>query len=67
MTLANVGQVVFLQSDPGQYLIGNILYNATHPPSFMRAVSSPAAAATQIITAKFGAAAKYGAPKPALS
>jgi tRNA(Arg) A34 adenosine deaminase TadA len=29
MTLGNVGMVVFLQNDPGQYSIGNIMYNFT--------------------------------------
>lgn len=31
MTLANALQVVFLQTDPGQYRIGNMLYNLTRP------------------------------------
>ncbi len=36
MTLANVMKVVFLQTDPGQHLIGNVLYNLTRPiaPAF---------------------------------
>ena len=29
MALANVDQVIYLQSDPGQYLVGNMLYNLT--------------------------------------
>jgi tRNA(Arg) A34 adenosine deaminase TadA len=33
MALAGVSQVVFLQQDPGEYLIGRILHNLT-PPSF---------------------------------
>ena len=31
MTLANAMKVIFLQSDPGQYLVGNMLYNLTRP------------------------------------
>ena len=31
MTLANMLRVVYLQSDPGQYLVGNILYNLSRP------------------------------------
>jgi tRNA(Arg) A34 adenosine deaminase TadA len=33
MALADVSQIVFMQTDPGEYLIGRILYNLT-PPSF---------------------------------
>jgi tRNA(Arg) A34 adenosine deaminase TadA len=33
MALANVSQVAFMQTDPGEYLIGRILYNLT-PPTF---------------------------------
>ncbi|MGZ4387501.1 MAG: hypothetical protein ACXVZO_11280, partial [Gaiellaceae bacterium] len=33
MALATVSQVVFMQTDPGEYLIGRILYNLT-PPYF---------------------------------
>jgi tRNA(Arg) A34 adenosine deaminase TadA len=29
MALANVDRVIYLQTDPGQYLIGNMLYNLT--------------------------------------
>jgi tRNA(Arg) A34 adenosine deaminase TadA len=39
MTLANVKRVVYLQSDPGQYFVGNILYNlsqAEAPKAMLR-------------------------------
>lgn len=32
MTLGGVGRVIYLHSDPGQYVIGNILYNLTAKP-----------------------------------
>lgn len=31
MALGNVDKVVYLQTDPGQYLIGNTMYNLTRP------------------------------------
>jgi len=56
MTLANALKVVFLQSDPGQHLVGNMLYNLTRPikPS---------------VKAEFAGSRpkppeKYGAPEP---
>ncbi|NEK18183.1 hypothetical protein [Rhizobium leguminosarum] len=33
MTLGNVKSVVYLQTDPGQYRVGNMLYNLTRPLS----------------------------------
>jgi tRNA(Arg) A34 adenosine deaminase TadA len=53
MTLGNVKSVVFLQSDRGQYRIGNILYNLSNPV----ALTHPGGATTQLPT-------KYGAPEP---
>lgn len=32
MTLANIKQVVFLQPDPSQYMIGKIMYRLSRPP-----------------------------------
>lgn len=59
MTLGNVKSVVYLQTDPGQYLIGNILYNlsnswATSHPNDQQAPG----------TAGPVAPLKYGAPEP---
>jgi tRNA(Arg) A34 adenosine deaminase TadA len=58
MTLGNVKNVVFLQSDPGQYRIGNILYNLSNPWS----ISHPRSASTLIAPPKM--VQKYGAPEP---
>jgi tRNA(Arg) A34 adenosine deaminase TadA len=52
MTLANLSSVVYLQSDPGQYRIGNILFNLSNPLT----VSHPTTSATP--------RQKYGAPEP---
>jgi tRNA(Arg) A34 adenosine deaminase TadA len=52
MTLANLKSVVYLQSDPGQYRIGNILFNLSNP----RPVSHPTSLAPPV--------QKYGAPEP---
>jgi len=52
MTLANLKSVVYLQSDPGQYRIGNILFNLSNPQSVSHPNANPAPAA------------KYGAPEP---
>lgn len=56
MTLANALKVVFLQGDPGQYLVGNMLYNLTRPIK-------------QALKAEFAERRpkppeKYGAPEP---
>lgn len=57
MTLGNVNSVVYLQSDPGQYRIGNILYNLSNPMSISHPGSSaPGSSASP--------ATKYGAPEP---
>jgi tRNA(Arg) A34 adenosine deaminase TadA len=53
MTLGNMDKVVYLQTDPGQYLVGNIMYNLTRP------VPQPPG-----IVPGTGATAKYGAPQP---
>jgi tRNA(Arg) A34 adenosine deaminase TadA len=52
MTLANLNSVVYLQSDPGQYRIGNILFNLSNPQSISHPSANPVPAA------------KYGAPEP---
>jgi tRNA(Arg) A34 adenosine deaminase TadA len=49
MTLGNVDKVVYLQQDPGQRLIGNMLYNLTNKPP--KPGDPPATV-------------KYGAPNP---
>ena len=59
MTLGNVKSVVYLQSDPGQYRIGNILYNLSnsvaisHPSTIPQPPSQPTSPPR-----------KYGAPEP---
>jgi tRNA(Arg) A34 adenosine deaminase TadA len=58
MALGNVKSVVFLQSDPGQYRIGNILYNLSNP----RAVSHPSSVTAG--AANVSPPTKYGAPEP---
>ena len=50
MTLGNVKAVVYLQTDPGQYRIGNTMFNLTRP------LEAPAPGAP--------AKPKYGAPEP---
>ncbi len=49
MTLGNVNAIVYLQTDPGQYRVGNLLYNLTRP------LQPPKQG--EIVT-------KYGAPEP---
>ena len=62
MTLANLLRVVYLQSDPGQYLVGNILYNLSRPlPSPAPAKST---AAPMAYAPKPKPTAKYFAPEP---
>jgi hypothetical protein len=58
MTLGNVKSVVYLQSDPGQYRIGNILYNLSNPIS----ISHPGRIAS--VGSIANAPTKYGAPEP---
>lgn len=58
MTLANTLKVVFLQSDPGQHLIGNILYNLTKP------IAAPAKALAFTDEQRPKRPDKYGAPEP---
>lgn len=56
MTLGNVKSVVYLQSDPGQYRIGNILFNLSNPLDYSKPstfLPNPAKPST-----------KYGAPEP---
>lgn len=55
MTLGNVKRVIYLQSDPGQYKIGNILCNLSNP----LAISHPSGAPTSSAPPQ-----KYGAPEP---
>ncbi len=45
MTLADVREVVYLQPDQGQYLIGNIMYRATGTPDGGARAPRPVAAA----------------------
>jgi tRNA(Arg) A34 adenosine deaminase TadA len=51
MTLGNVKAVVYLQHDPGQYAIGNIMYNLSNPLD----VTHPDAPPMPLTTTKFGA------------
>jgi len=41
MTLGNVKDVIYLQEDPGQYKIGNIMYNLTAPSDSKRKHQAP--------------------------
>jgi tRNA(Arg) A34 adenosine deaminase TadA len=54
MALGNIKSVIYLQSDPGQYRIGNIMYNLSNP----LAVSHPSTHGSG------STAVKYGAPEP---
>ncbi|MBY9064952.1 hypothetical protein K7957_18610 [Sphingomonas yunnanensis] len=57
MTLASCLRVVYLQSDPGQYLVGNLLYNLSRPqpaPAFFSTAEALRPKPT----------AKYWAPEP---
>ncbi|WP_028048955.1 hypothetical protein [Cellulomonas sp. URHD0024] len=56
MTLAACGRVVYLQTDPGQYRVGNILYNLSKPP--------PASTTHPTVVARPHPAPKYWAPEP---
>jgi tRNA(Arg) A34 adenosine deaminase TadA len=54
MTLGNVKSVVYLQDDPGQYRIGNIMYNLSNPLE----ISHPSSHGGGPVPVK------YGAPEP---
>lgn len=41
MTLGNVNEVVYLQSDPGQYNIGNIMYRLSKPDDEQKKTPAP--------------------------
>jgi len=56
MTLGNVKSVVYLQSDPGQYRIGNIMYNLSNPLDYSKPSTYPPNPAQP--------PKKYGAPEP---
>lgn len=56
MTLGNVKSVVYLQSDPGQYRIGNIMYNLSNPLDYAKPSEYPPDPAKP--------PSKYGAPEP---
>lgn len=61
MTLANAKRVVYLQSDPGQYFVGNILYNLSEPdppPAMLKALL------TEDYTRPPLVKPKYRAPEP---
>lgn len=58
MTLGNVKSVVFLQSDPGQYRIGNIMYNLSNSMG----VSHPSTHTVAPLDVQ--PLNKYGAPEP---
>lgn len=57
MTLGNVKNVVYLQRDPGQYWIGNIMYNLSNPLSFAKPKTYPNTDPTKKLK-------KYFAPEP---
>ena len=61
MTLANAKRVVYLQTDPGQYFVGNILYNLSlpQPKSALLKMS-----VTEDYTRPSGIKQKYFAPEP---
>ena len=56
MTLGNVKSIVYLQSDPGQYRIGNIMYNLSNPLDYSKPSTYPPDPARPSV--------KYGAPEP---
>jgi hypothetical protein len=56
MTLANVKSVVYLQSDPGQYRIGALMYNLSNPLEVSHPYTHPPAPGHS--------ATKYWAPEP---
>lgn len=58
MTLGNVKSVVYLQTDPGQYYIGSILYNLSNPYSLSHPHSPPESGPVPKLVQK------YGAPEP---
>jgi tRNA(Arg) A34 adenosine deaminase TadA len=59
MTLGNVKSVVYLQTDPGQYLIGNILYNLSNSWTASHPKDQRASGTTGPVPPL-----KYGAPEP---
>jgi tRNA(Arg) A34 adenosine deaminase TadA len=61
MTLGNVKSVVYLQSDPGQYRIGNILYNLSNPWSVTHPHSRPEEQTPPATLQKYGAPESIGA------
>jgi tRNA(Arg) A34 adenosine deaminase TadA len=61
MTLGNVKSVVFLQEDPGQYRIGNIMYNLSNPLSVSHPISHSALNSPMVENKR---ESKYGAPEP---
>jgi tRNA(Arg) A34 adenosine deaminase TadA len=57
MALGNVKRVVYLQEDPGQYRIGNILYNLSNPLGISHPRTHPTPPGER-------PPRKYGAPEP---
>ena len=57
MTLASCLRVVYLQSDPGQYLVGNLLYNLSRPHPKAQFMAATKAVRPKPVT-------KYWAPEP---
>lgn len=57
MTLANAKSVVYLQSDPGQYRVGNMLYNLTRKMDSGAQLAGAHAVRPKTVS-------KYGAPEP---
>jgi len=59
MALASCLRVVYLQTDPGQYLVGNMLYNLTRPHTVTRTFGAIREGYSRPSPAK-----KYWAPEP---
>lgn len=64
MTLANVKRVVYLQSDPGQYFVGNILYNLSQAEAPTTALKFHKMAFDETYTRPPMIDPKYRAPEP---
>jgi tRNA(Arg) A34 adenosine deaminase TadA len=53
MTLGNVNEVIYLQTDPGQYNIGNILYRLSKPDDETRKTPAPRPVSADSFSFKF--------------
>lgn len=64
MTLANVKRVVYLQSDPGQYFVGNILYNLSQAKAPTAMFKAKKLGSDEAYTRPPVIGPKYRAPEP---